>query len=361
MLGRGLSLHLDLLRVLAAMGAVLCHLGQVPVEGLSVFSMVSPWGHQAVMVFFVLSGFVIHHAAQTGERSLESFATSRITRIYSVVVPCILLTILCDQIGMRLAPDLYSYLEVDRAQGSPAARALWSLFMLNESWLRLRMFSNLPYWSLCFEVWYYALFAAWFYCTGRTRLLLTGGLALVAGPRILLLFPVWIMGALAYRETASTNWRAGTVWLAFLQPLAIAAIWLAAGVEPPAFVGDYVLGLSVALHLMAAKRLDAPLVATQQCLEPVVRWIAARSFTLYLLHMPLMYLTMALVEPLAGRSLLGVPLCAVLVTFGTIGLPLLVASPIENQRYRLRPLVRRAITYLRPDNRGDRHGQQLTA
>ena len=348
MLGKGLSLHLDVLRVLAAMVAVLCHLGQVPVDGLGVFSGVSQWGHQAVMVFFVLSGFVIHHAARSGDQTFESFATSRITRIYSVVIPCIALTVLCDQIGMRLAPGLYTYFEIEQAQGSPAARVLWSLFMLNESWLRLRMFSNLPYWSLCFEVWYYVLFAAWFYCAGRTRVVVIAVACLLAGPRILLLLPVWIMGALAYRETVSAKWRVGVAGLAFLQPIAVIGVWFTVDLPVPAAVSDYVVGLSVAAHLMAAKRLDGVLYAAQKRFEPVVRWVAARSFTLYLLHMPLMYLLMAACEPLAGVTIVGVPVSGVVVAFGTIGLPLLVAAPMENQRHWLRPLVSRALQSLRP-------------
>src|SRR4030095_922972 len=55
---RGLSLYLDVVRVSAALAVVVTHLAYPELSG----GMLAPWrlvGNDAVMVFFVLSGFVI--------------------------------------------------------------------------------------------------------------------------------------------------------------------------------------------------------------------------------------------------------------------------------------------------------------
>ena len=57
------------------------------------------------MVFFVLSGYVI---ASTVERkrelgiTLNSYYLDRFSRIYSVLIPAIILTVLLDAIGAQL-------------------------------------------------------------------------------------------------------------------------------------------------------------------------------------------------------------------------------------------------------------------
>jgi peptidoglycan/LPS O-acetylase OafA/YrhL len=72
MLGKGLSVYLDMLRVVAALLVVLCHLGQAPIGGFDMFSGFVNWGHEAVIIFFVLSGFVIHQPRARPTRLLNA-------------------------------------------------------------------------------------------------------------------------------------------------------------------------------------------------------------------------------------------------------------------------------------------------
>jgi peptidoglycan/LPS O-acetylase OafA/YrhL len=82
----GLSLYLDLLRVMAAVQVVVYHLGKIDAAGVGQ-GLLNAWGHEAVVIFFVLSGFVISHAANTSDRTFARYASSRISRLYSVVLP----------------------------------------------------------------------------------------------------------------------------------------------------------------------------------------------------------------------------------------------------------------------------------
>ena len=64
-------------------------------------------------------------------------------------------------------------------------------------------FGNAMYWSLDYEVWYYMIFAAAVFYSGRKRLLLVSALVLLSGPRVALLMSMWLLGVFIYRATQS--------------------------------------------------------------------------------------------------------------------------------------------------------------
>jgi len=75
-----------------------------------------------------------------------------------------------------------------------------SAVFLGESWtLAVLLGFNVLFWLLNYEAWYYALFAAATFLRGRLRAGALGVAALLAEPKILLLFPVWLIGVAAWR------------------------------------------------------------------------------------------------------------------------------------------------------------------
>src|SRR5882672_11159660 len=102
-----LSLYLDLLRFAAAMLVFLDHAGRKRLGG-PLLGHLEGLADFAVLLFFVLSGYVIAFAGDCKERTLGSYAVARTARIYSVVVPALLLTFVADRIGMALKPALYA-------------------------------------------------------------------------------------------------------------------------------------------------------------------------------------------------------------------------------------------------------------
>lgn len=161
-----------------------------------------PWpGHTAVVVFFVISGYVIAHAAAHPNASLRLYAGNRVARLLSVSIPAILL-------GLFIAPVVGTSMinnsgPMDLSVMEMVARSVLNLFFLGQSWrLDFTLPYNPPFWSPCFEVWYYAIFAAWTYSPKRFMLLTTAAMALLAGPKILLLMPVWLLGVAIYRWTS---------------------------------------------------------------------------------------------------------------------------------------------------------------
>ena len=351
-MSRGLSLYLDFLRLIAAAEVFVFHLAGFGFTGLHR----APWnayGHEAVTIFFVLSGFVIRHAVQVGDPTITAFATSRLTRVYSVAVPCLLLTFVFDLIGHRLAPQFYEGLTTT---GPAWLRLAIGGAMMNEAWVSVQMLSNTPYWSISYEFWYYVLFAGLFYLKGRQRVLATLAAAIIAGPKILLLFPIWLMGWFAYVERKSEKIPMWLCIALFVQPVLMMVVherlqlseggqyvlealighdaWRNGLAWSRYVISDSILGASIALHLMGAKRLGPALWAVLAGGQRPIRFLASRSFTLYLLHQPALLVVAACLAAVPLGPWRPAAIAAV-----TLGVILLVAMITESQRRRVKPAV----------------------
>jgi peptidoglycan/LPS O-acetylase OafA/YrhL len=294
----GLSIYLDLMRFLAATVVLLSHTWSLVFPDFPV-----PWpGHSAVVIFFVLSGYVIGHVSDRPGTTARVYARHRAARILSVSLPALLLAIaIAPFVGthpIHAAGDL-------SMDGATFWRSIWiNMFFLGQVWTN-NIFPpyNVPFWSLTYEVWYYAIFGAWKF-GGSKRVLLTLIVAAMAGPLILLMMPVWLLGvALSRRMPRLSQGQALALFAATLV-LGFAFFWTnfsinfrqsLAGVFPDfiaslngsnQFVGDFLLGLIVSAHFIAVASLGG-------YLNPLLRAAAAirtlASFTLssYLYHLPL--------------------------------------------------------------------------
>jgi len=293
-MNKELSTYLDLLRLGAAATVFLGHLSWIAISGGFLWQ-IQLYGHSAVIVFFVLSGFVIQYAADVKERTLFDYSAARLARLYSVVLPAILLTLACDMIGTHHNPGVY---DMERE-----THILWRLLMgalfLTQSWGHTSLLSNEPYWSLPFEFWYYVLFAAATFLKGRQRIVALVVSGAIAGPGILLMGPIWAAGALAYRLTkrvslgkpaaqflwAATGAASIAVALSNGRPVMSPSPFL-----PPAFSGlDFLLGALVAANIFSASFLS---FGISRFHRPVAK-LAGMTFALYLFHLPLLHLSAA--------------------------------------------------------------------
>jgi peptidoglycan/LPS O-acetylase OafA/YrhL len=284
----GFSIYLDLLRVGAAALVVLSHVWPLVMPGHPV-----PWpGHAAVVIFFVLSGFVIAHAAQPG-LGLGRYARHRIARIYPVALSAALLSV---AVAAVVPVDGVHFVG---ARGSDLQDIIVNMLFLGQSWQDVPLPYDAPFWSLNYEVWYYIIFGL--ACYGRSRWLLAGAL-LLAGPKILLLMPVWLLGVLLYRRMPTLD--RNRAMLLFLVSAAAGVVFLELGlgirirealrVPFPLLiasaegsnecVGDFLLGVIVALNFAAAYSLRLHLLLP---LGNAVRYLSSMTFSMYLFHMPL--------------------------------------------------------------------------
>jgi peptidoglycan/LPS O-acetylase OafA/YrhL len=310
----GLSVYLDLVRLVAAFVVLLTHVWPLmfPARPL-------PWpGHSAVVVFFVLSGFVISHAARP-ELGLRGYALHRIARIYPVLLAAALLSL---AIGWTVGVNIMGY---GSSRGSDLFDIGVNLLFLGQSWMDLPM----PYvgtvWSLDYEVWYYVLFALWMY---RPNPLLLAVAAAMAGPKILLLLPVWLLGVWLHRRMVALP-PGRALWLFLASSAAgLAFIWFSVGIRlrealrpwmpglidyvqgSNQFLGDFVLGVIVALNFLAAGSLGLGLVVKWQ---GVIRYLSGFTFSLYVFHLPLAVLICNGLHVRAPAAFMGLLLAGVWV------------------------------------------------
>lgn len=302
MMSAGLSLYFDLLRILSALAVLFYHLWPQLFPDFPL-----PWpGHAAVMVFFVLSGYMMAHVVHRPGMTLLSYAQQRAVRILSVALPALLLSAAIAPLAGSEAlhssgPMRFSALEFLQRVGA-------SLFFVSQSWkLDLLPPYNPPYWSLCYEVWYYAIYGIWCLGPRRWRVPLVLAAALCAGPRALLLMPVWLLGVAVHRAQSAALKISRDAALALFWCGALAAFmvfWLDLGrdwlsllqarwpdahqalLESGRFGGDYLLGLAVAANFIGAVALG-DMLAGLRPLQGVLRGLASYTYSAYLFHMPL--------------------------------------------------------------------------
>jgi peptidoglycan/LPS O-acetylase OafA/YrhL len=320
-MNKNFSLYLHAVRFCAAMGVFVSHFviarwtgGAFP---KAVSYKIGEFGVDLVMVFFVLSGFVIAYTADVKDRHWRDYAFNRGTRIYSVAIPAIILGFLLDRTGAALNPE--SYQGWWYAEHSLAELLLRGATFTNEFWIApFRIGSNGPYWSLGYEVWYYVLFGVALFARGLARLGVFGLILLLAGPGVVLLGGVWLMGVVLYRvmrrdagRVATGRWPlAAAAGAAVLPVMGFGALRLLGGDDflyaqgdalaealglkqsigrANLFLWHWVVGALVAVHFygMAALlgRVHQPV---GRVVSSPIRWLAGASFSLYLVHYPLM-------------------------------------------------------------------------
>lgn len=137
------------------------------------------FSHEAVLVFFVLSGYFVGGSVIRGLRSdnwsLTHYAIQRLTRLYTVLVPALALTTVLDLCGI-------SIFGTDGIYGAPFGQGIVYPDLISHRLTIETLISNLfflqeisaptygtdsPLWTLSYEFWFYASFP--FLCMGLWR------------------------------------------------------------------------------------------------------------------------------------------------------------------------------------------------
>ena len=189
------SILLDLLRFTAAMLVFLHHSEQI--LDAPFLSPLASFGHDAVIFFFILSGFVIGYVSTEKEKTSYDYFLARFTRIASVALPSIILVVVLFFLGNQIFPEYYSneYPGVDWL----STIGFSALFLNHTALANVTVPTNGPYWSISYEVWYYIIFGVFFYFKGIKKWVFLFLSLFIAGLKIVALLPIWIAGYLCYQ------------------------------------------------------------------------------------------------------------------------------------------------------------------
>ena len=324
-LAKRTSVHLDLIRGVSAVAVLVYHLrGLFFVDypflaSKSVLSTalyaVTGYGHQAVMVFFVLSGYFIGTSVLASVGSLQwswrTYLVSRVTRLQLVLFPALVLGAIWDRIGMRIPQAAALYYDALYKFNVPsvALRSTVPVFLGNffflQSFISPVFGSNGPLWSLSYEFWYYIVFpagvlamAAW---VGTRNRILYAGLALFllwfVGLQISFYFLIWLGGALVGRFQRATKFKSPSPALPLSAGLIFvgALAWSRTHRLSSDLLTDYMIAFCFALWLYTL------LLGSREDVSPAYVYAAKKlsgfSYTLYLTHFPVLLLLRGLLNP----------------------------------------------------------------
>jgi peptidoglycan/LPS O-acetylase OafA/YrhL len=322
------SAHLDLIRGLAAWVVMWEHSRalfvvnydqvQTPDIALKLLYFLTGFGHQAVIVFFVLSGFLISSSIfgkwDSGKWSWHEYGIDRLSRLWVVLVPGLALGFFWDKLGSQLFSATGLYSTPLKNFGSVVVRdhlglgtLLGNLFFLQTIHFP-ELGSNGPLWSLANEFWYYILFPfglfAWI--ARKRGALVTSCLcavsfiavALFVGRPITTSFSIWLMGTVLVFAYAKYRSQRKSSAILFVLAAAIALCGLLAferNGHLNDFRGDLLMGAVFTIFLFGVLQLDFG--ARNPFYERLAQGLAGFSYSLYVLHFPLLLFLRARIAP----------------------------------------------------------------
>jgi peptidoglycan/LPS O-acetylase OafA/YrhL len=315
---------LDFMRASAALLVVFAHsrafyflnVDQIDQPGplLWLFYFLTDLGHQAVVIFFVLSGFLIGgsltQSIQQGRFDLVRYLIARFARIYTVYFPALVITQLIFLLGLVVLNDpaggpLTSHLQLDFGGVSQAVCFLSGLQGFScRAWEQ-----NPALWSLGYE-WALYLFAPaillaflWKASLGirLLSLVLVCAIALTVchyPTEAVFWFSAWFGGALSRHvlQSRPLPLPAGLAGAA----LVIAGMVLRHERVATELESDSMIAIGAAVAIACRPLVSFPLAPR------FFGWAAGFSYTLYAIHLPLVFFTVAAFQG-AGFPRVNVP------------------------------------------------------
>lgn len=317
------SAHLDLLRGLDAVMVVIVHFldmfYKLSFDNPSLIAKAAMFlvvqGISSVITFFVLSGYLISMSIfdplRKGTFNWKSYLVNRFSRLYVVLIPALCLGAFWDILGARLygANSVYNGVSLGSICVPPSVvkHITWEnfigqLFFLQD--IRCHTFgSNGVLWSLSCEFWYYIIFPCLllaFYkgrqasLKKRILLCLTGlaGIAFI-GPLMTFRFLLWLMGtALIFVPLSKLVRHSKGLRVTALVLGIICFIWRLTLTptfpdNKDRFLLEFLLGLSCMLCMFFVLHDKEPL--KKNVYEKGSEFLAAFSYSLYLVHMPFLF------------------------------------------------------------------------
>ena len=320
--------RLDWLRGISALivcaghtrNALLPDFADLPNHGLfeQAVYFLTGYGHAAVIVFFVLSGYLVGGSVLTPGANFNwrTYLVNRYVRLWVVLLPALAWTWLVDQQTLALAPQVLNGGLSQNWHSLPAPGEYssdWKTFFMNMAFqqtVNAPVFgSNGPLWSLANEAWYYLLFPllALPLKERRWQVALThlplAALMLVFMPRdMALLFPVWVAGAMLRRLPAGLlNGR--SLWGAFAAAAFFATLIAYKKLGPDRFdalVWDWLIALPCVCWVayLVQNASQTPLSLSNR----LAIKLSDFSYSLYLVHMPMAVLFGAMLSVPAKRA-----------------------------------------------------------
>lgn len=274
---------------------------------VQVWYLISGLHWEAVSVFFVLSGFLVGGVstarAKIGQFHLPSYSINRVTRIYVAFAPAVILGWALDSMIVNSGAGLGIYQHLHPLIEGPSQYAyaeqlsgevLYSNLLMLQSFYVKPVGSNLPLWTLSFEFWFYVLFGcgvvivighSWI--RRLAAVFAAGSIIAFMGGYLPAMMLLWLLGVIAALPGLKFLRKPRLALLTLLGLLVAAR--LHDYQSQPSAIAYYVMELAptvaFAWLIFSARGHHYPWLIR---LQPLNQWLASFSFSLYLVHYPVM-------------------------------------------------------------------------
>lgn len=314
------SMLISLLRGLAALQVAAAHLRAEVFPGLreladpplayQLLAFCTAFSHQAVVVFFLISGWLVGGSLldKFGQpAALRNYAIDRATRLWTVLLPALFLMLAIGIVVGTADPARASFSAANDYSVTSFAGNLFGL----QTMLVQPYADNYALWSLANETWYYVQFPLLLLVfAARSRagqlgaaLALVGVAAALPFP-ITLYFALWLLGAAFARIRIDCGMAARRLLLVLA--VGIAVYFRVRGgsddLAPASFFQHLAYSLPLLALLSSLQMPFAPRSTASRLLARGAHFLAEFSFTLYVLHIPLIRLLRHLGEQAFGRD-----------------------------------------------------------
>ncbi len=330
--------------------------------------LITGWFGEAVIIFFVLSGYLVGGLAcaksAVGRFQPNDYAIDRATRIFLPFIPALILTALCDALGMTFFGDIGFYNHTHpQILAKVNSDPFVNHFTLNVFFKNVLMLqtiasppfgSNMPLWSISLEFWFYVTFGL--FMTGvvekgksRSWIWMLGAVALAAllGRNFLINMGLWMIGLGAAFVGRTKMERPLVACLAFFACLlSFRFIKGTFGLGEMVMLRNYLVAIFFAWLLVSMR---AARWTPLEAMRSLNASFSSFSYSLYLIHFPLMLLLLGALqhtgyfpriaqgyEPTNSRGLLAYALVATTVIACAFGF----SRATEAQTPRLRKILR---------------------
>jgi peptidoglycan/LPS O-acetylase OafA/YrhL len=314
------SLLISALRGLAALQVAAAHLRAEIYPGLRTLedpslaymglAFITGFAHQAVVVFFLISGWLVGGSLMNRlgkPQALAHYAIDRFTRLWTVLLPTLLLSLGVGLVMGAAAPGPIDFNPANEFSATALAGNLLGLQTVTVP----EFGGNYPLWSLAHETWYYIQFPL-------LLLVIAGGgvlrRAAAAAALILLLatlrdmislyFAVWLLGAAFSRIRVDCGKTVQALLL--VVTLALFVYYRLRGsnddLVPGSFVQDIICSIPFLLLLASFQQPVDTAAPGYVRANRVAVFFSEFSFSLYVVHVPVIYLMRHLGQQFLGRE-----------------------------------------------------------
>lgn len=144
----GLEAIRGLLSIIVVCGHLVSKQGTLRAQQNHIINLLTVWGRECVLMFFILSGIVIHYSYVRHKRSASLFLKQRILRLHPTIFLALLLSIIVEIFLLN------HNLSINIIIGNLVPYATMNAYLAPLLWD-----TNPPIWSLTFELFFYGIFA----------------------------------------------------------------------------------------------------------------------------------------------------------------------------------------------------------